>query len=223
MILLTQYYKSKSSRRQSELAYSLVTNASNPVFERVVVFHDEVISTRPFSFMDFIKTDGRLTYQQVFKFAQTFNDVCVLANADIIFDGTLHMASQVKEGEIIAVTRCELNPTTHKSKPLRSRTYFHDGQKVQVTPEQSQDVWIFRSPFPEFEADVQMGTLHCDLKMVKATQHAGIPISNGYKHINAIHVHWSEYRAYEGLSYDNDKCEKLTKVWEPSETSAEKT
>jgi len=218
MKLLVPYYKSDSPKRQSELDYCLRQNLTNEHFDKIVVFfNDEVwkMASVYSSEMEVVKIKDRLTYERVFSWASTFasNDLCVMANSDIIFDDSIKMAEQVKENELVVVTRVELDQYSFKTNLPHS--YIQDGFKVSIGPEISHDAWIFRTPLPTFASNFQLGQLHCDGNLVREAKRAGVDVSNGYKHIKAMHVHWSEFRTYDRYGYDVNNCGKVHRLWSP--------
>jgi len=128
----------------------------------------------------FIHPEGkgpRTTYQTMFDEINKVtgpDDVNIIANSDIYFDETIELAEHISHGECYALTRWNVG----KGKELT----FED------TPG-SQDVWIFRGPIKEMNADIEMGVPGCDNRIAYEIEQAGYRVFNPSRAIITHHLH----------------------------------
>ena len=170
MILLTQQYDGDTPERQKELDQCARENLCGGLFEEY----------RP------IRTDGdeRRTYGEFFRLCadEYADEVCVLANSDILFDTTAKLIyTMADEGRIIALTRWELGAGSPR---LLGR--FHDERFYSGT----QDTWAFiGGDLVGIGDNVPMGFVGCDQALLGECVLADIVIGNPALSIQTWHVH----------------------------------
>lgn len=105
------------------------------------------------------------------------DDISVIANADIWFDGSLAVASRaLGHRDCFAMARCEGN------------TLFDRND--------SQDCWIFRGRINGVRGDFPIGVPRCDNRLLYELQEAGYRVTNPAFSIRAHHLHAGHRPAY---------------------------
>jgi len=181
MILLQQEYCSTNSKRQSELDYA--KNCNKIIFSKIRT----------------IKTAHRTTYRDLFDLAfnEHKNEICIIANNDIIFNNTIHLASGILEDNmIVALTRWD-----NEFFPSMEGTIGFDNSLCS----HSQDVWIFKSgTLNKFDNNFCLGIPKCDNRLLFEAISSGIKVINPSLDIKTIHHHdsgirtWTQKDAYDG-------------------------
>lgn len=183
MILLCQNYISNNKYRQIELDF--VKNSNQDCLW--------------FSHIEYVNTSNRATYNDLMYIANTKykNEICIIANNDIIFNDTIALVKSVLEDNmIIALTRWNDDscPSMEGTIGLDNSLYSH-----------SQDVWIFRSgTLNEFNNNFCLGIPKCDNRLLFEAVNCGIKVINPAIDIKTMHHHnsgirtWKQSDAYEG-------------------------
>jgi hypothetical protein len=190
VILLTQYPCVGDQKRQTEFDNCLSKNLENPHFSRVALLQEPGVGVPRHQKIDLWHVDGRLTYKVAVAMAATYYDeICVLANADIMFDDSIyHIIEKDLRNTVVCLSRDD----------AVERQF--EGQSAGAV---SQDVWIFNSPLRGVEKmwlDFQLGRPGCDNRFAyELEQHAGYKLVNPAKLIKVTHVHagppnWDESR-----------------------------
>ena len=190
MILIHEHYTSSDPARAAELARVRELNAAAGVFEEIV----PVADAGRRSFADLFALAGR-------RFA---GRVCVIANADIAFDESLHAAADLVERTprplVVALSRWDdpSGPSMEgRIDPRRWRFYS-----------QSQDTWLFvAGSLPAFEAGFTLGVPACENRLAYEAFRAGIAVANPALSVRTWHHHasgtrtWQLADAYRGPLY----------------------
>jgi hypothetical protein len=177
MILFQNFYRDKNPKRNQELETCLVANCNNKFIEKVVLLidgphfpdHDHP-KIRPYLMT------RRPTYSDIFYEINTevpIGKIVAFANSDIFFDETIASASALRQDECFALSRWDVKGD--KAIP------FHRAD--------SQDVWIFRTPVIEVEANFTPGVPGCDNRIARMLKDAGYKLINPCKSIKAYHLH----------------------------------
>jgi hypothetical protein len=180
MNLIFESYVSPDPARAAELERVREINAAAGVFERIVPVAD----------------GGRKTYGQLVALAaERFpGDVCVIANSDIAFDGSLTGAAtwlrQQSGPAIVALSRWD-NPSSPSMEgridPATWRFFSH-----------SQDTWMFvAGKLPAFDADFTLGIPACESRFAHEAHTAGVTIANPALTIRTWHHHASAVRTWK--------------------------
>ncbi len=137
-----------------------------------------------------ISTNKRPTYKELFEYCNTHmkNEICIVANSDIIFDETLrYFGSLDMTKEFYALSRWEISST--------------DGKNWNIEPYDnaaSQDVWIFKTPvLTTDDMNYTMGVPGCDNKITYHMRELGYVCRNPGKKVITIHFHISQFRTYD--------------------------
>lgn len=187
MKLLVQYFKTNNYQRDIEYLSCLKANAFNKHISGIYLFleneHYPQISSEKFHF---IKVEKRYTYNDFFEFANKNleNEICILANSDIIFDDTLHYLNDFDlTNFFLCLTRWEI---------------LSNGKIEFYNERCSQDSWIFKPKLPEtFKCDRLLGTPGCDNFVSFAASRSGLITNNPSKLIITKHLHLSGFRTYD--------------------------
>jgi hypothetical protein len=173
MILITEGYSPPDDGRAAELLHCRTANAGLGVFERTVVLDGD---------------EARATYGSVFRMCaeQHAGEVCVLANADIVFDQTAALiAGVVSRGTLVALTRWE-NGSSPMMLGHQVDRRFYSG---------AQDVWAFvGGDFVGCGDQIPLGVVGCDQAVLGEVVGAGGSVVNPCLSIKTKHVHAAKDR-----------------------------
>src|SRR5579862_5529441 len=172
--LIVQYCNASTPSRQDEYDYCLRRNLNNP---HIIKIHNliEPQTKVPEEFRDhkkyFEHPLGRwMTYADALEYASTNlpGQIACLSNLDIFLDDEKTDWSQVAlfvdQSIVLCLSRIEFDG--------RGKTYKDPGfEKLAFA--NTQDVWIFRSPFQTPESDFEIGTLGCDNAFADRIRRAG--------------------------------------------------
>jgi len=179
--LVTTFFAAADPQRRAELADCVRRNIDASLFETVVLANEG--SAEPFA-----KSDGRLFVEPVDQ-RPTFRDLLalgadhtdagqllVIANTDICFDGTVRaLADAVTAKRSAALSRWQCDPD---GSPAR----LHDHND-------SQDVWVFRTPVPTLDADFCPGIPRCDNRLIELMREADMDVINPAFSVRTYHHH----------------------------------
>lgn len=180
VVLLVPYYQDSSEIRQHEIDGSVWANSSlRHIGEIVLVSESEKTTPAPKTSVRFI--GRRATYEDMFQICNRdfAGRICVVANADILFDETLAYVFKLDlAGTCLALTR-------HNEPKKLFKTIF------------SQDAWIFRSPIAveKMDARFEMGRTGCDNRIAYELEHAGLKVLNPCMDVVITHNHRSRVRS----------------------------
>jgi len=188
MNLLIEYFKTSDYQRHSEYLTCIHENLENEYIDKIYVFiSDESKLNFQSDKLEIIQRDERPTYKDLFKFCNENlkDEVCIIANADIILDDTISNLNKVNLTEIfVALTRWEV---------------FCEDNEWCIAPfnnSSSQDVWAFQSPIQVTdEMNFHLGKPGCDNKIAKLMSET-YDIRNPGLQIVSCHFHMSGYRTY---------------------------
>jgi len=190
MNLVIEYFNSLNHMRNGEYLYCLHQNLSNEYIENIYLFMEEDAELNFDSpKIKKILVDKRPTYQDIFEYCnQNMKDkICIVANADIIFDDTLRYFKSIDMEKVFyAITRWEISTG--------------DGKNWEIEPfdnAASQDAWVFKTPvLTSDDMDYTMGVPGCDNKIAYHMRDLGYVCRNPGKKVITIHFHISNFRTY---------------------------
>ena len=132
----------------------------------------------------------RPSYKDLFDFCNENlkEQICVVANADIIFDDTLRFFKSLDmTKQFYALSRWEISTK--------------DGKNWEVEPydnSASQDSWIFKTPISTSDSmNYTMGKPGCDNKITYHMREHGYTCRNPGKKVVTIHFHPTNFRTYD--------------------------
>tara|TARA_E500000305_G_scaffold44278_1_gene34298 strand:+ start:4486 stop:5187 length:702 start_codon:yes stop_codon:yes gene_type:complete len=192
--LIIEYFQSKNHIRNGEYLYCLHENIGIDEINNIYIFVEEG------SDLNFdspkikkIVTKERPTYQDLFEYCNEHmkDEICIVANADIIFDDTLrYFESLNMEKQFYGLSRWEIST--------------NDGKNWEIEPYDnaaSQDVWIFKTPvLTSDDMNYTMGKPGCDNKIFYHMRELGYTCRNPGKKVITIHFHISNFRTYDWKS-----------------------
>ena len=190
MNLIIEYFNSQNHMRNGEYLYCLHQNLGNDLIDSVYLFTEEDAELN-FESPKIKKVirNKRPTYQEIFEFCNENlkDEICVVANADIIFDDTLRFFKSINmDKNFYALSRWEIST--------------RDGKTWEIEPYEnaaSQDSWIFKSPIPTSdEMNYTMGVPGCDNKITYHMRELGYTCRNPGKKVVSIHFHPTSWRTY---------------------------
>lgn len=188
--LFVSYYKAATPERQAEIDYCLKANATNKHIDRIYIIaeHESICSHLVQDNARYLHLPYKPTYQDFIIISNSHadnSDINIIANADIIFDDTIALTSQLKENECWALSRWEMNAQFEKH-PTQIQIYGD-----------SQDCWIFRGKIkPLDKADFPLGKMGCDNRIAYEIKKAGYNITNPSKSVHTWHLHNTNVRGY---------------------------
>ena len=176
--------------RNGEYLYCLHQNLANEYIDNVYLFmEDDAELNFDSPKIHRIVRESRPSYQDLFEYCNTHmkNEICIVSNADIIFDETLrYFESLDMTKQFYALTRWEIST--------------NDGKNWEIEPfdnAASQDVWIFKTPVLTSEdMNYTMGVPGCDNKITYHMRELGYTCRNPGKKVVTIHFHVSNFRTY---------------------------
>ena len=190
MILIHEHYSVPDPARNAELVRVRELNRAAGVFEGIEPVTD----------------GGRHTFADLFTLAaeRFAGTVCVVANSDIAFDGSLRAAAELLLGcdrpALVALTRWDDAAGPSMEGRVDSATwrfYSH-----------SQDAWLFvAGSLPPFEAAFTLGIPACENRMTYEAVTAGVVVINPALSVRTWHHHssavrsWKPEDAYRGPFY----------------------
>lgn len=191
MNLVIEYFNSLNHMRNGEFLYCLHQNLGNEYIENVYIFMEEDAELNFDSpKIKKIVVKERPTYKDLFDFCnQNLKDsICVVANADIIFDETLcHFENAKMDKTLYALSRWEIST--------------NDGKNWEIQPYDnaaSQDVWIFKAPILTSDSmRYTMGKPGCDNKITYHMRELGYTCKNPGKKVITVHFHVSNFKTYD--------------------------
>lgn len=193
-VLITQAYLSVSEVRNDELFRAVNLNVSNPLIDKVHLMsepkakarYEKEIHPANASKVSYEIINRRCKYSDLIgKANRSFNQRnIILANTDIYFDATLNEFKKTDMNKkFFAITRLDPDPV--------ERWKLFGGKN----PEQTQDVWIFRSPVG-INAPIELGTPGCENMFANAAVNAKLTVMNPALSVRCYHMHSSNIRSY---------------------------
>ena len=190
MNLIIEYFQSRNHIRNGEYLYCLHQNIGVDEIDSIHIFVEEG------SDLNFdspkikkIVVKERPTYKDLFEYCNKHmkNEICIVANADIIFDDTLRFFESLDmTKQFYALSRWEIST--------------NDGKNWEIEPFEnaaSQDVWIFKTPvLTSDQMNYTMGKPGCDNKIPYHMRELGYTCRNPGKKVVTIHFHVSNFRTY---------------------------
>ena len=191
MNLIIEYFNSRNHMRNGEYLYCLHQNLANDLIDNVYLFmEDDAELNFDSPKIHRIVRENRPSYKDFFEFCnqKLKNQICVVANADIIFDDTLrYFKSLNMEKQFYGLSRWEIST--------------NDGKNWEIEPYDnaaSQDVWIFKTPvLTSDDMNYTMGKPGCDNKIFYHMRQLGYTCRNPGKKVITIHFHISNFRTYD--------------------------
>jgi hypothetical protein len=190
MNLLIEYFNSINHMRNGEFLYCLHQNLGNKLINKVYLFMEkdsELYFDSPK--IEKVIRKKRPTYKEIFDFCNKNlkDQICIVANADIIFDDTLRYFNNIDmTNNFYALSRWEIST--------------NDGKTWEIEPYESpasQDSWIFKTPIPTSDAmNYTMGKPGCDNKITYNMRELGYTCRNPGKKVITIHFHPTNFRTY---------------------------
>lgn len=183
-VLYTPFYISENAQRNAENLLCLEKNLNHPEIAKIYLLNEE--DKLPFEHekLVHISIPKRPSFAYVFDIISKQDNgssIKILANTDIYFDKTLAKAKNIKDGEIYALTRWDLQADATKKFFLK----YH-----------SQDAWIFTSNIDSSVGAFPMGQPGCDNRLVYEFKENRFKVKNPSFSIHITHVHASGFRPY---------------------------
>ena len=196
MNLIIEYFNSRNHMRNGEYLYCLHQNLANDLIDNVYLFmEDDAELNFDSPKIHRIVRENRPSYQNIFEYCNEHmkNEICIVANADIIFDDTLRYFKNIDMTmQFYALSRWEIST--------------NDGKNWEIEPYEnaaSQDVWIFKTPVLSSDSmNYTMGKPGCDNKITYHMRELGYTCRNPGKKVVTIHFHPTNFRTYD---WNNDR------------------
>ena len=196
MNLIIEYFNSRNHMRNGEYLYCLHQNLANDLIDNVYLFmEDDAELNFDSPKIHRIVRESRPSYQNIFEYCNEHmkNEICIVANADIIFDDTLRYFKNIDMTmQFYALSRWEIST--------------NDGKNWEIEPYEnaaSQDVWIFKTPVLSSDSmNYTMGKPGCDNKITYHMRELGYTCRNPGKKVVTIHFHPTNFRTYD---WNNDR------------------
>ena len=191
MNLIIEYFNSLNHMRNGEFLYCLHQNLGNEYIEKVYIFMEEDAELNFDSpKIERVVVKERPTYKDLFDYCNDNlkEQICIVANADIIFDDTLRYFKSIKmDKNFYALSRWEISTSNGKNWEIEP---FDNAA--------SQDSWIFKTPIlTSDEMNYTMGKPGCDNKITYNMRELGYTCRNPGKKVITIHFHPTHFRTYD--------------------------
>lgn len=199
MKLLIEYFLSTNSNRDIEYKTCINENINNSLIDQIFVFiSDNSVLDIQSSKIEIVKLTERPTFKYLFEYCNSHlqNEICIVANTDIIFDSTLAYLNGSKlNNTFLALTRWDL---LHDGSVWQAQFYNHLFRGGPTTTGMlSQDSWIFQTPIKiDDRLDFLMGKPGCDNRIVQILHENNYNVKNPSMQIITKHLHISNYRTY---------------------------
>ena len=204
--LFTQYYEPKNLERKEEIDFCLQSNINNNLINKIFLFGEKQYDFSKFKNFDkkviFINIEERLSFREVFNFANkkykedNLNNIFILSNSDIHFDSSLkNLLNYNLDNKFLCLSRIDKE----------------ENNKYIYCPETkySQDTWIWNKEiklnkkktkkFKHFNDDgIKLGVMGCDNYMAYMMNDLGYQVLNSCKLINTFHKHKNDFREWRG-------------------------
>lgn len=189
MNLIIEYFKSSDYQRHSEYLTCIHENLENDFIDKIYVFiSDDSKLNFTSKKLKVINRTTRPSYKDLFEFCneKLKDQICIIANADIIFDETISTLNDADlSNTFVALTRWEV---------------FNENGEWCIAPfnnSSSQDTWVFKSPIEVTDdMDFLLGKPGCDNKIAKLMSEK-YDVKNPGLQIVTCHYHMSGYRTYD--------------------------
>lgn len=188
-ILFTQWFKSTPEIQTYNL-YCLYKNLTNPILDRVVLFLEHAPFDNVFNDkLQIVPITERLSYNLWFDYCQAHhpNDIKILVNSDIFLTENIARLDYIQNwtNTLYVVSRRDL---TKEGDTIQSAHTYRGSDFI--SPEWSQDCWIYKEPLPTMTTKINLGVLHCENNMRVDLQMQGAKIGNLTDYIDCLHVDW---------------------------------
>ena len=185
--LFTSCYPERKAERIAELSASLERNLALSAFDKVCVFLEGMKT--PWANSPKLCCHAvahRPTYANFFDWVNELStsdeDLSIVANSDIYFDGSLSaLAKRLKPNQCAALSRWDVQ--ADQSLRLFDRN-------------DSQDAWVFRGKIRPMNADFCVGIPRCDNRILYELRAAGYEVINPAFSVRACHLHIGERGEY---------------------------
>lgn len=190
--LMTTFYNEPSNARLLEFKRCFQENIKNKFIKKIYVFYEkpkgklEEFLLHPK--IEIVPIDSRPTYKLYFDYANMYlkNELIIICNTDIFFDKTLqHLLNFNFNNRVIVLTR--YNIPEYKGNWKRHP--------------KSHDSWIFKTPFKDIGAYINLGIPGCENEILKLFKKNKIEILNPSLTIKSWHVHLDDNRTYFQNAY----------------------
>lgn len=180
MKLFTEYFVPKNVVRHEEYLTCLVANIQNNLIDDIYLFVTKELPDNKPPKVHLVKQElsgGQKRSQPIFKelfaFCNKFvGEICIIANADIVFDESVKHLEDIPDGVFVALSRDDM-----------------------IDNGASQDAWVFRAPVRlSDEMNFPLGWRGCDNRIARIMHDLGYEIRNPAQQIKPQHIHQTEYR-----------------------------
>jgi hypothetical protein len=216
--LVISLYNENSIDRCFELLFCLKKNTENNYISKIHILYEtpdvnsflfetiKAVSNYNPSFKNKIiiqNISQRPTYNTMFNYCnKNIVGNTIIANSDIVYDTSLKHLDDLKEDDVISLSR--YNKYDNKYKIIHYSDLYN---KVNIF---SQDTWILLSPLKyEIDCPMQIGRMFCDSFLNYKIKNTKYKCFNLYKTINSFHVQNS---ASESKKVENNK-ELMSDLW----------
>lgn len=201
-ILFTQWFKATPEVLTYNL-YCLYKNLANESIDKLVLFVDNCEFNNIFNEkLIIVPIQPRLSYKMWMDYADKEypEDIKILTNSDVYFDESLSFLDQINKWEntLYILTRKDL---TKDGKIIPSSTNYNPDNICPISPNNSQDAWIYKHIDIEFNRDWNLGVMHCENHFRELAKQSGIMTINLFEKIRLIHVDWRTHKTYSQVPY----------------------
>lgn len=212
--LIVSLYDEMNCARAIELIMVLVRNLMNPYVGSVHVlyegsFKDGIVARYLRHLKNHItiqKINNRPTFKDFVDYCD-FDGIAIMANSDILLTDTIRFIDRIDmENRFICLTRWEIYNGGISLK--------NDNGRINIF---SQDAWVFKAPFKEFECGAVMGTFFSDSIMNSYLRYKNINVCNPCWDIITIHIDRNRSSLSSNISQEDidrlwrkhmDECDK---------------
>ena len=194
--LFTTYHQEIDKNRSKELSMSLNNNILCKEISKIYLFSE--VETKDFFDINGIKViyhKNRPKFEDIFDLINSVtsvNDINIVANADIYFDNSLKMLTNINLLNCcLALTRWDI---------------WKDGRARLTEISESQDAWVFLGKIKQMNSDIPLGIPGCDGRLAYEIKKSGYHLFNPSISIKAYHLHTSEYRPNLDKWFLKDFC-----------------
>jgi hypothetical protein len=193
--IFTNYYKTPSNIRDSEILASLQKNIENHNITKIYIIRtkSDEHGLKSDKIIDIISED-RPTYKSLFNQCNKVtgvNDVNIIINSDCFMNEFfIEIIENIKHNECYALNRLEVNNINNLNDTYRM-----------VGTNDSQDAWVFRGPISIKGGEFFLGKPGCDNKICYDAHVSNYDLINPLNsNIYVYHYHKDAYRSYNEVT-----------------------
>jgi FkbM family methyltransferase len=196
IILMTTLFRHDNPQRMEEFRKCITINVQHPSIDKIVIFFEQKNNDATLFDLSYLddkkivveKIKVYPTFKLFFNYANEYlkGDYIIIANTDIYFDKEcgIEKVRNLKRDCLWVLTRYNYNSKNDRWELEDGDWPYHDVEMFG-----SHDAWCFLSPIMNFDNDLLLGKMGCDLYLSQKAVQASITVVNPSYSIKIKHEH----------------------------------